>query len=218
MHTPKAQQGFIQNFILPGLIVLGAVITGILWLAHSDTSTSADQDSMSAMVIIAQAAKLQTGIDRAVADGTITHDLTGVVDLETTLMQSAIMPQAAFPTPPALALLRPATWSYAQRYFRVLDARESSGDIGTAALDDVVYLPHLTAYVCAQLNYRLHGSSTLLESDGSYRVTGVFDMGDAQIQGANNRVAPNRASQFREGCVRNAGWGDYVYYKTIGVH
>lgn len=217
MHSVKAQRGFLQNFILPGLIVLGIVVAGILLLVRgADMSAHPDQSNISAMVIISQSVRMQGAIDRALADGVITRAAKGVIDLSQTLMQSSIMPRAAYPTVPADALTQPADWQFAKSYFRVLDAQSTPQDMGTQAPDDVLFLPHVTASVCAHINYRLHGGDSLI-SNGNYAVAGDFLEGEARIEGAKDRAVPGQERLFREGCVRLNRAADYAYYKVMEV-
>lgn len=217
MHGVKVQQGFLQNFILPGLVVLGIVVAGILLLVRgADMTAKPDQANMTAMVIISQSVRMQSAIERALADGVITRDAKGVIDLHQTLLQSSIMPLAAYPAVPADALTQPADWQFAKEHFRVFDAQAMPRDLGTTRADDVVFLPHVTAAVCAHINYRLHGGDSLT-SAGHYAVDGDLLEGEQRIEGARNRVTLGTERLFREGCVRMNRAADYVYYKVMEV-
>lgn len=219
MRRQVRQRGFIQNFIIPGIVVLGVVIAGIAWLSRGDRMhTKPDEDNVQAMVIIAQAAKLQGAIERATGDGAITKSAKGVIDLSATLMQSTIMTLASFPVPPESALASPGTqWAYAQGHFRTFDASASPAAIGTDEADDVIYLVGLTPGVCASINFRLYGSNTLLTDSGSYDVQGSLSAGSQVIEGAHGKVPEINESSTREGCVKHVSAG-YAYYKIVGVH
>ncbi len=211
------QRGFVQNFILPGIVVLGVVIAGIAWLSGTaSTGTAPDQENMNAMVVLAQGVKLQAALERATADGVITRGATGVIDLEATLQQSPFMPKASFPVPPAAALAVPSAWGYAQRHLRAFDAQTTPQPVGTDAPDDVIYLANLTAGVCAGINFRLFGTSTVREADGSYATEGRLSLNDGVVEGARGKVPASAASAAREGCVVSGS--SYAYYKVVGVH
>lgn len=217
MNRRNLQRGFVHAFIIPGLIVLGVVIAGIAWLSRGDRMhTRPDEENMQAMVIISQAVKLQGALERATGDGIITRDAVGIIDLNSTLMKSSIMPRAGFPVPPANAFTKPAQWAYAQGYFRAFDAKASPDPIGSDAPDDVIYLLNLTPGVCASINHRLYGTDTRLTDAGTYDVEGGFSLSANTIEGAHGRVPGYAEGSVREGCVRSGS--GYAYYKLTGVH
>lgn len=218
MLVRRNQSGFVQNFILPGVIILGVIISGIAWLSRGDhMNTKPDQENVHAMVILSQAVKLQGALERATGDGIITRNSVGVINLENTLMQSSIMPRAAFPQPPADALTSATQWGYAQGYLRAYDAQASAKPIGSEAPDDVIYLTNLTPGVCASINFRLYGTDTRLSDDGRYVVNGNLSLSGTSVEGANGKVPVEKEASAREGCVRFNGSG-YAYYKVVGVH
>lgn len=218
MFVRQKQLGFVHNFIIPGIVVLGVIISGIAWLTRGDhMNTKPDQENVQAMVILSQAVKLQGALERATGDGIITRSAVGVINLENTLMQSSIMPRAAFPQPPAEALTDTTQWAYAQNHLRAYDAQASAQPIGSEAPDDVIYLANLTPGVCASINFRLYGTDTRLTDDGRYLVNGNLSLSGTSVEGANGKVPSSKESSAREGCVKFNGSG-YAYYKVVGVH
>lgn len=217
MSKAKAQAGFIQNLILPGLILLSLVVAGIVLLAgNAGPDARNDQALMDGSVIIAQGVKLQGALERAVGDGVITRATSGDIDLAATLMASSIMPAAGFPVPPSAALTQASVWHYAQTVYQAKDAQAAAGDLGSSAQDDVMFLPHLSPGVCAAINFRLFGSTTLIPA-GGYVPGGGFVTG-ADIQGANLVVPAIRQVGMQEGCVSLDGSSsDFVYYKVTGI-
>lgn len=213
----RAQAGFIQNFIIPGIILIGLVIAGIAMLSNgAGTNTQADKDNVNAGVIITQGVKLQSALERAIGDGVITRTATGNIDLTATLQASSIMPTALFPAAPADALATASSWSYAQGLYQVKDAQATAADVGSSAADDVMFLPNVSATVCASINYRLYGGSSAFS--GAYAPGGGFTTG-SDIQGPSAVVPAGNQVSAREGCVSLDGSTvSYIYYKAIGVH
>lgn len=213
----KKESGFIQNFILPGLILIGVVVAGIAMLssgASSDSST--DRTRMAVDVLMSQGVKLQSALMRAIAGGVIPGSLSGDVDLAATLMTSPIMPASDFPVPPEVAVATGQDWHYAQRLYRVRNAAAAPADIGSSQAEDVMYVVGVRKEACAFINARLYGSSSLVA--GNYAPGGGMVTGST-ITGPSAMASGAAADAAREGCVAEDGsTTSYVYYKVIGEH
>lgn len=210
--------GVVQIALLPGLLLLTLVIAAIAWLSQRNADSTPDtEDALQAMAILVQGASLQTALSRALADGAVEPQARGILDLTVMLTATGVMASDTLPQPPKDALTQATQWSYAQHYFRAMDAREPAVDLGTDLKDSVLYLPHLTPSVCAHINYRLFGAPTQLARDGEYPVAGELDEESQLLTGAHGAVPATAQAAAREGCINYHGSG-YTYYKVIGVY
>lgn len=203
---PAKQSGFIQNFIIPGIILIGLVIAGIAMLSSgSSTNTDNEKASMLANVVMAQSLTVTGALQRAEADGAIAANATGVQDLNKSLVQPKYIATGAMPElPPEL---NGADWSYSKADFAV---KAAAADIGGSAADDVLRVvvgpkgSDLAKAVCLRINNKLYGTSTLSSRTDASIGSLVSDGGtlDASAGGV-------------EGCATSAT--DYVYYKAVNV-
>lgn len=218
LQAKRRQAGFVQNLLLPGLILLGLVVAGLAMLSGSaGTDTTADRELMSASIALSQGVKLQGALERATGDGVITR-ATGEIDLVNTLQASSIMPQAQFPVPPAELLTAASSWRYSQGVLAAENAEASPAQVGTVLADDVMYLPNITARGCAAINFRLFGSPNVLA--GGVYLPGGGLVTNASVKAAANMITDaNMKKEAREGCVALDGSAsNFVYYKVVGVH
>lgn len=204
--SSSKQAGFIQNFIIPGIILIGIVIAGIAMLSSgSSTNTDNEKASMLANVVMAQSLTVTGAIQRAEADGAIGAADTGVQDLNLSLVQPKYIATGAMPQlPPDL---NNADWSYTKAAFPV---KAAGADIGGTADDDVLQVSvgpkgsDLAKAVCLRINNKLYGTSTLSSRTDASIGSLVSDGGslDATAGGA-------------EGCATTAS--DYMYYKVVNM-
>lgn len=198
----KAQAGFIQNFIIPGIILIGVVIAGIAMLSSgSSTNTDNEKASMLANVVMAQSLSVTGAIQRAEADGAIGASATGLQDLNASLVAPKYIATGSMPQlPPELGS---ADWAYTKGDFAV---KAAGADIGGAAADDVLRVvvgatdSNVAKAVCLRINNKLYGSSTLAtHAPGSLATGGTSDATAGGV----------------EGCATSGT--NFVYYKVVNV-
>lgn len=200
----KSQSGFIQNFIIPGIILIGVVIAGIAMLSSgSSTNTDNEKASMLANVVMAQSLTVTGAVQRSEADGAIGAAATGAQDLDATLVAPKYIATGSMPKlPPELSS---AAWSYVKNDVAI---KALGLDIGSVAADDVLRVTvgsdDAAKAVCLRINNKLYGTSTLatrsLASIGSLTTDGGSL--DATAGGV-------------EGCATSGA--NFVYYKVVNV-
>ena len=210
--------GFVQFSVLPSLLLIALVVAALVALSKTRQSgVSGADSSLQAMAILVQGVTVQTAIQRALADGAIEAAATGIVDLEATLMATSLLPREIFPQPPLEALSRPSQWVYAQRHFKAMEGQELATDLGSDAPDSVLYLPHLTAVVCAHINHRLFGASKRLDARGRYPVLGALAEDKQTLTGPYGLAGSRKETTLREGCVTYNDTS-YTYFKVTGTY
>lgn len=212
----KAQAGFIQNFIIPGIILIGVVIAGIAMLSggNGGTDTSNEQASMTANAVIAQSLTLSSAINRAEGDGAIPSAATVYDDATATTLSSVLVTTGyipgTLPAPPANSQSVSGPWAYSKGAMIVTDAQAVPSNIGSAVADDVLYLDNVTEAVCRRINNKLYGTSTALAAApvGSFAALAVAN--------ASANVADvNRQRGASEGCVAHGA--AFAYYKVVNI-
>lgn len=202
ISAPRKQAGFIQNFIIPGILLIGAVIAGIAAMSSS-SSTSVDNEkaAMSASAVISQGLTVTSAIQRAEADGSISTAaaVMATADLKTALIDTKYLAGAAMPSPSTES--GATSWSYDKKHLVV-------GSVGTTDADDVLYASlgtsAMSKAMCLRVNNKLHGTSSL----PSTTIGGAMD--------AASLTQPTGAAVgATEGCIDNAG--DYTYFRVINV-
>ena len=198
------QAGFIQNFIIPGIILIGLVIAGIAMLSSgSSTNTDNEKASMLANVVMTQSLTVTGAIQRAEADGAI-GAAAGVQDLTVSLITPKYLTMGAMPTlPPELAS---AAWVYTKADFGV---KASGADLGTTAAEDVLRVTlgadNVAKATCLRINNKLYGTSTLLTRTAAQIgliITPDFGTKDATAGGT-------------EGCATSGA--NFIYYKAVNI-
>ncbi len=199
----KAQAGFIQNFIIPGIILIGVVIAGIAMLSSgSSTNTDNEKASMLANVVMAQSLTVTGAIQRSEADGAIGAGATGTQDLNATLVAPKYIATGAMPKlPPELGN---GAWAYAKKDVAI---KAAAADIGSATEDDVLRVTvgsdDTAQAVCLRINSKLYGSSTLASHAAS--------IGSLATDGGTTDATAGGV----EGCAKSGT--DFVYYKVVNV-
>lgn len=200
----KSQSGFIQNFIIPGIILIGVVIAGIAMLSSgSSTNTNNEKASMLANVVMAQSLTVTGAIQRAEADGAIGAQATGVQDLNASLVAPKYIATGSMPQlPPELGS---ANWAYTKDDLAV---KAAGADIGGTAADDVLRVvvgaDDAAKAVCLRINNKLYGASTL-----GTRTTA--SIGSLTADGGTLDATAGGV----EGCATVGS--NYVYYKVVNV-
>ena len=203
-YTARNQAGFIQNFIIPGIILIGLVIAGIAMLSSSSsTNTDNEKASMLANVVMSQSLNITAAIQRAEADGAIGAAATGAQDLTVSLITPKYLAMSALPTVSGLAS---AVWTYTKADFGV---KAAGTDLGTTAAEDVLRMTlgsdNVAKAVCLRINNKLYGSSTLLTRTAAQIgliITPDFGTKDATAGGT-------------EGCATSGA--NFVYYKAVNI-
>lgn len=209
-RVARRESGFIQNLIIPGLILIGVVIAGIAMLS-SNTGGNSDNEraSMVANSVMGQAQSIAQAIQRAEADGAIPPaTVPTTVDISDTGVLVTGRFMAAGATLPAAA--GASAWQYKKVHSLLLS---NTVAVGTAAADDMLYVPitgTAAEAICLRINNRLYATATLPgASTGSGNLTTAGQ--------TNNGVtgAPTGAS---EGCVTDTGNASaYTYFRAINL-
>lgn len=201
----KNQAGFIQNFIIPGIILIGLVIAGIAMLSSgSSTNTDNEKASMLANVVVAQSLTVTGAIQRAEADGAIGSAATGAQDLDVSLVGPKYIATGSMPVLPTD--LGNAAWVYTKADFGV---KAAGADIGSAAADDVLRVTlgssDVAKATCLRINNKLYGASTLLTRTAAQ----IGLLGDPDF-GTKDAIAGGT-----EGCASSGA--NFVYYKAVNI-
>lgn len=209
-HGAHRQSGFIQNFIIPGLILIGVVIAGIAMLS-SNTGGNSDNERASVIAnsVMGQGLSIAAAIQRAEADGAIPAatvatpvDITGAGVLVTGrfMVAGAVLPAEA----------GGSAWLYKKVHSLLL---ASAVAVGTNAEDDMLFVPITGAAaeaICLRINNRLYGTSTLPGT-----VTGSGNLTTAGMTNNGVTGAPVGAT---EGCVIDVGNASaYTYFRAINI-
>lgn len=209
------QAGFIQNFIIPGIILIGVVIAGIAMLSSgSSTNTDNEKAGMLANVVLTQSLTVTGAIQRAEADGGITSASTSA-EAMTALTAAKYM--GTLPTlPPDLTAA--GTWGYDQT--ATLLAKGSGGaDIGSAAADTVLSVKlgadtsgGVAEAVCLRVNNKLYGTSTSIVAASVAAAVGLKSATEVKPPVS---VGSTISVGGSEGCAKEGT--NYVYYKVVTV-
>lgn len=230
----RKQQGFIQNFIIPGVILLGVIVAGLAMLSSSpSSSTEGERVSMMATAIIGQGASLTGALQRAEGDGGIARapaslyyykpaedssSIPAVNRLLTPLVDARFVD--APPSLPAEISKAAVSYSgiYAYNKYQVAAKDGLGSDLGTATADDVLYIGlgthvggDILEKVCYRINAKLHGSppnGSAGQPSGSGTAAGWY-AAVPTLTGANGVRGAS------EGCFIAAGDNSVVYYKVI---
>jgi enamine deaminase RidA (YjgF/YER057c/UK114 family) len=205
----RKQGGFIQNLIIPGLLLMGAVIAVIALASNSSSSTdtSKEQSAVYASAILSQGVTIKEAAQRALADGISNDDLVASVGLAVLATNSYI--SGTVPTPPKGAEVtgQSPAWSFSKT---LVATDAAAANIGTAAADEVVMLDKLNKNVCIRINNKLYGESVLKANDAAIGTAIAAAAVSAPI------IADvNRQGGASEGCVPSATAGQYTYYKIV---
>jgi hypothetical protein len=200
----RRQGGFIQGAILFALVII-AVVVAAFSLANRDSQSSADSEQarVNASFVLKVGNDLQTGINRAIADGfspanledQMFFDGTDSDDTNLNLFDSTLkyMVRPQFPN---TALVDPDTQPFA-------DAADNAADwvvtdiagVGGADADAVVTVTGLKEDVCKRINVTANG---VLVSAG---LPSDIDTGDSV--------------GWREGCYVSGT--DFVYFRVVAT-
>lgn len=207
----KKQQGFIQNLIIPGLILLGIVIGAFALMSNSSPGgADKEQAAVHAAQILAQGISLKEAIQRATADGIPAASIAA--DLKATLVTPGYV-AGSLPSAPAGSQGTATSWAFSTNTIVLTDNDATPLDLGTAAKDDVLLLDKLTKEVCIRLNNKLYGETILKDLDTDIGTKA----GAAAIAAPTIGTSPS-ATQLKkgtpEGCVPSAVSG-YTYYKLV---
>lgn len=216
----QKSKGFIQNFIIPGIIVLGVVLAGVAVFARpAESSASNEKAALLANVIISNGEVLTAALLRAELDnatGVPVNSLYGRVDATNTSFDSmyrdTLVPGGYLTALPKLPASLPAAayatrYSYANRYHS-MEAADGT-QIGTVELDSIVLIPlgsdDLSHAVCRRINARLLGTDS--SSDAGSPIL---------IAGTPSRTIMPKANQTT-GCAR-APSGQYRYFNLVTAY
>lgn len=205
------QRGFIQNLIIPGVILLGIVLGAFaLMSSSSNGGGEKEQASVYAAQILAQGVVLKEGIQRANGDGIPVATIAG--DLQANLVTAGYV-TGTLPAAPAGSQSTATAWSLSSGAIALTDGQATPADLGTSAKDDVLLLTNVTRDVCIRINNKLYGETIVKANDAAIGTTAT-----ATAIAAPNITSSN-ATQLKvgtpEGCVPGAAASTYTYYKMI---
>lgn len=209
----KRQSGFIQNLIIPGLLLLGAVVAVIALMSNSSsgTDTTKEQASLYTASILTQGVTMKEAAQRALADGVSASDLDADAATPGTLqvlLDNKYIASGALPTPPKGA---EATGTTPAWVFVVRRTKDAAGnDLNTAAADEVLMMANLNRDVCLRINNKLYGETVIKANDAAMGTALA-----ATIAAPTVTLAANQAG-VAEGCVKgDSTYTNYVYYKVV---
>ncbi|GBG14614.1 phosphomannomutase [Novimethylophilus kurashikiensis] len=209
----RHQAGFIQNFIIPGIILIGVVIAGIAMLSSgSGTNTDNEKASMMANAVIAQGLTVTSAVQRAEADGAITG-AQSAAGLSSVLVGAKYIASGSMPSLPS-DLGGGNAWVFDN----TTKAQGSTGtDIGSALPDNIITIP-LGAHTvgsaqeatCLRINAKLYSTSTV---SGTAASVGSLTTGGTVKPPVS--AASTAAATGTEGCVDDGT--NYTFYKVVDV-
>jgi len=167
----RNQTGFIQNFIIPGIILIGVVIAGIAMLASNsgNSDLSNEKAAMEANALLGQATALRAAIERADADGGIPDTPQEYSAVSGTTLSDLLVGGkyvTALPQVSAAAAPHGAQWAFYRGQVRAY--YPDSSDVGTSGADDVLVVSGLDSKVAARINNKLHGMAVNVASNTSW--------------------------------------------------
>jgi hypothetical protein len=200
----RRQGGFIQGAILFALVII-AVVVAAFSLANRDSQSSADteQARVNASFVLKVGNDLQTGVNRAIADGFTPRSLSDNMAFDDTTSDGTTlnlfdetlkyMVRPQFPT---TALVDPDVQPFADAAENGVEWQEVAiADVGGTDLEAIVTVTGLKEDVCRRINVTANGvlvSATL--------PTGI-NAGDAE--------------GWREGCFEDGT--DFVYFRVVAT-
>ncbi len=208
------QRGFIQNLIIPGVILLGAVMAGMAYMSGSPkVGSDNEKASMMAAALITQGEHYATAVLRAEADGALAglaggsyYQLEGtpVVQNGYTSTQTARLPPGFMPGA--------ARWIIARKTIRGM---ANGSHLGTSAYDDMIFVhihsgEPLIKEICARINNRIAGTSldpNANPGQQNFQATNITNPG---FTGAPTGTV--------HGCMKDLGVaGNQLYYRMVNI-
>jgi hypothetical protein len=200
----RRQGGFIQGAILFALVII-AVVVAAFSLANRDSQSSADSEQarVNASFVLKVGNDLQTGINRAIADGFSPANLeddmsftSGESDETTLKLFDPTLKYMVRPQFPTTALVVGGVQPFRDEATNDVDWEVTSIDeVGGADADAVVTVIGLKEDVCKRINVTANG---VLVSAGL--PTGI-DAGESV--------------GWREGCY--ASGDDFIYFRVVAT-
>jgi hypothetical protein len=202
----RRQGGFIQGAILFALVII-AVVVAAFSLANRDSQSSADSEQarVNASFMLKVGNDLQTGINRAIADGLAPSDLVskmvfapteadGELDLFDPTLKYMIRPQF-----PNTALVDPDEQPFDVDNVdtAVTWTQTDITDVGGDDQEAVIQVSGLKEDVCKRINVTANG---VLVS--------------AALPGA---IDDTTSSGWREGCFDGGATAGFVYYRVVAT-
>jgi hypothetical protein len=197
----RRQGGFIQGAILFALVII-AVVVAAFSLANRDSQSSADSEQarVNASFVLKVGNDLQTGVNRAIADGFPAKDLAtkmvfitaeeGELNLFDSTLKYLIRPQ--FPT---TALQDPEAQPFDEAAPEVTFSTAAVDGAGSDDLETIIEVANLKEDVCKRINVTTNGKLVTDAPDGT--------------------VAAAAALGKREGC---AGSGSaFSYFRVVAT-
>jgi hypothetical protein len=200
----RRQGGFIQGAILFALVII-AVVVAAFSLANRDSQSSADSEQarVNASFVLKVGNDLQTGINRAIADGFSPANLeddmsftSGESDETTLKLFDPTLKYMVRPQFPTTALVVGGEQPFRDEATNDVDWEVTSIDeVGGADADAVVTVTGLKEDVCKRINVTANG---VLVSAG---LPAGIDTGESV--------------GWREGCY--ASGDDFIYFRVVAT-
>jgi len=210
----RRQGGFIQGAILFALVII-AVVVAAFSLANRDSQSSADteQARVNASFVLKVGNDLQTGVNRAIADGLNPANLTAsgvlfddgassgsAVNLFDSTLKYVVRPQF-----PPTALISGAVQPFAgsdgagKGATAVWASKAVTGAGGTAK-EAIVTIPGLKADVCKRIN-----------------VTANNELVTATLPATLTATTPASFASWREGCFGAGDSTAHTYFRVVAT-
>ncbi len=206
----QKQRGFIQNLIIPGLVLIGVVLAGLAVVsASNNTNVDAmpERAALRAQRVMWEGVQITDAIKRAEADGAIPNT-QGFADVSNTgpLVAGKYLGQ---PVAAIDGLSGSGSLTYSKHDYQV---QAGGADLGTPTFDDLFWRTiggdELAAAVCQRINNRQHGTGIGLVWVGGHNYN-VWGSVLAGVAGGKPGVP--------EGCVIDFQSGMYSYYRVVNI-
>jgi hypothetical protein len=210
----RRQGGFIQGAILFALVII-AVVVAAFSLANRDSQSSADteQARVNASFVLKVGNDLQTGVNRAIADGLSPANLTssGVLFNETASSGTAVnlfdagLKYVVRPQFPPTALITGAEQPFAGsdgagKGATASWASKTVTGAGSGTKEAIVQIPGLKADVCKRIN-----------------VTANNQLVTASLPATLTATTPSGFDTWREGCFGAGDATGHTYFRVVAT-
>ena len=207
----RRQGGFIQGAILFALVII-AVVVAAFSLANRDSQSSADteQARVNASFVLKVGNDLQTGVNRAIADGLNPAGLTttGVLFTDASSSGSSVnlfdntLKYVVRPQFPPTALIASATQPFAGsdgngKGATASWAAKAVTGAGGSLQEAIIQIPGLKADVCKRINVTANNTLVTATLPGSLTATGI--------------------ETWREGCFGAGDATGHTYFRVVAT-
>jgi len=229
-HWMSAHARMLTGFVIGPIllaVIIGAVLVGSFALTQTSTPTTSlnETNRLVASTVIQQGATLRTAVERMLANGAasaeITFEVSGVIPATSLFNSGATGGGVANPTAPPNSFSLSSTQNAQKWHF---SRNVIIPGVGTATAELVALLPDLKLGVCRYINNILYNAAVDNPAVNPYATTGtaVGSFQDTTAVTANTVAtavdlsAVSVLSTRQQGCIATAdNPSRYVFYRVL---